>query len=615
VTITLPDSVASTIEIPDGAPAQPRTVANLAQPTIDLAPPAPGKPSTLSVPLPTIDLTNVLVGGAQGGQPPTPDSAGREPAATLDSAAFPPGAPLPERGAATLEHPSSQGEGEMRQRLKALWGQSSGQSLPHMTMRGSGQRRVSEEPVSTLVIRERALRATRVAKHRDSPEAGADYDLLGVLGEGGMGVVYTARQASIDREVAVKMLKPEMVRSEFQRRKFLSEAAVTGELDHPNIVPIYDLGQSPDGALFYSMKKVQGTPWSKVVAKSTLQENLETLMKVADAVAFAHSRGVIHRDLKPENIMLGEFGEVLVLDWGLAVATEGHRATPNIPSAQNIAGTPAYMAPEMATGPMELITKASDVYLLGAILYEVVTGAPPHYGKTAMDCLTAAARNKIVATTNRSELVDIARTAMATDPADRYGSVQEFQTAVREYQSHYESISLSERAENELDAATQTDDYRDYARALFAFEEAYALWSGNHKAQAGISLARLRYAGSAHRKHDYDLGLSLIEPKDPAHVDLRDRLFASKLEASPADHDRAGRGDFHFGECRDRAGDAAEARGRPASRDCAAERLRGRSPGGDRHAKRDRGRTADRHCSRERATCHLGAPGGGRPPQ
>ena len=135
-----------------------------------------------------------------------------------------------------------------------------------------------------------------------------------------MGVVYAARQASIDRTVAIKMLK-EKAADEHQRRKFLSEAVITGDLDHPNIVPIYDLGTNQEGALFYSMKRVQGTPWDERIRQLSLTENLEILMKVADAVAFAHSRGVIHRDLKPENTMLGEFGEVLVMDWGLALPT------------------------------------------------------------------------------------------------------------------------------------------------------------------------------------------------------------------------------------------------------------------------------------------------------
>jgi len=546
---------APTIDGPSpGQQAKPATVDNLAEVTFDLG--APGsvgstaKPDSYSQ---TIDSTALpqaatpssgdspsASGGSSGSaHDQTLDSTSRDSAIgsrpggshgsspTIDSVALPArkgGSTLAEREhAQTVDRPS--GDVDVEQQLADLWGSSQDASRPNVSMRGSSAARSSVEENSTLVIRERALRG-----QNDLKLAMADYDLLGVLGEGGMGVVYNARQASVDREVAVKMLKPEMLNSEQQRRKFLSEAAVTGELDHPNIVPIYDLGQNADGALFYSMKKVQGTPWSKVIGQKSLLDNLSILMKVSDAVAFAHARGVVHRDLKPENIMLGDFGEVLVLDWGLAVATELHRPTPNVSMAYNIAGTPAYMSPELAMGPLERIGAHSDIYLLGAILYEIITGKPPHSGRSARDCLKAAARNKINPTEKRGELVEIAKKALATDPGDRYPTVQALQEAIRQYQAHSESIALCERAEQELKAAHQSDDYRDFARALFAFEEAHNLWTGNQAALAGISRAKLHYAASAHRKHDYDLGLSLVDPQQADHAEIREQLVASKRE-------------------------------------------------------------------------------------
>lgn len=228
--------------------------------------------------------------------------------------------------------------------------------------------------------------------------------------------------------------------------------------------------------------------------------------------------------------MLGDFGEVLVLDWGLAVATEGHRPTPNVSAAFNIAGTPAYMAPELAFGPMEAIGRHSDVYLLGAILYECITGKPPHAGKNARDCLKAAARNKIVPTEKRGELVEIALKAMATTPADRHASVQAFQDAIRSYQAHSESIALCERAEDGLTQGAQTSDYQDYARALFAFEEAVQLWPGNDHAKTGTSRARLHYATCALGKSDFDLGLSLLDAQDSTHDVVRSQLAEAKTE-------------------------------------------------------------------------------------
>ncbi|WP_010585257.1 WD40 domain-containing protein [Schlesneria paludicola] len=362
--------------------------------------------------------------------------------------------------------------------------------------------------------------------HKIQPE----YELISVLGVGGMGIVYDARQTSIDRNVALKMIKGEAAQNDKRNAKFLAEAVVTGDLDHPNIVPIYDVGTNSKGQLFYSMKKVQGTPWLKVIAKKSLSENLDILMRTADAVGFAHARGIVHRDLKPENIMLGEFGEVLVMDWGLAHPLGGYRKSRSISSSKSMGGTPAYMAPEMATGPIEKIGPASDIYLLGAILYEIVTGHPPHIEKTAMKCLVAAASNVIAPTEKTGELVDIALKAMATEVTDRYQTVKEMQLAIREYQSHLESVLLSTHADEDLKDAKEKDDYQKYSRALFGYQEAYELWSGNKRAAGGISVARLAYAESAKRKGDYDLGLSLLNQTDPEHVSLWHELVAAQAE-------------------------------------------------------------------------------------
>ncbi|TVQ03575.1 MAG: serine/threonine protein kinase [Planctomycetaceae bacterium] len=355
------------------------------------------------------------------------------------------------------------------------------------------------------------------------PGERADYNLDKKLGEGGMGVVYAAWQQSIRRVVALKMLKRGSTHQTAQREKFLAEAVITGELEHPNIVPIYDLGRDVEGAIFYAMKRVQGTPWDKLIRKQSLPENLEILMKVADAVGFAHSKRVIHRDLKPENVMLGDFGEVLVMDWGLAV-TLGES------SAIAMAGTPAYMAPEMVMGPPSAIGLRSDIYLLGAILYEIVTGHRPHGGSSITQCLMAAGQNEIKPTEKTGELVDIALRAMATRPKDRFGSVREFQDAIRDYQSHTESISLSARAEEDLAEAIRSDRYETYARAMFGFQEATSLWGGNEKAKRGALVAALEYARGAQRRGDYELGLSLLDDSIPPHRALAAELREAQQE-------------------------------------------------------------------------------------
>lgn len=396
-------------------------------------------------------------------------------------------------------------------------------SMPSMTLKAVESE--PETPASDVLVR-----PFRVGQPGDPSGQGAEYELQEIIGEGGVGFVYAARQASIDRIVAIKMLKDEFAHKRDHRNKFLTEAVVTGELDHPNIVPIYDLGTSDLGSLFYAMKRVRGTPWSECIRQKTLAENLRILMSVADAIAFAHSRGVVHRDLKPENVMLGSFGEVLVMDWGIALSTNLYIKSNRISQSASMGGTPAYMAPEMATGPLEAIGPASDVYLLGATLFEIVAGKPPHQGQDVMACLYAAARNEIAPTDQKGELLTIALQAMSTKPAERHASVQAFQAAIHEYQSHSESTTLSERAEKELAEARQSGDYQDFSRALFAFQEAHSLWLGNDHAQRGELEAKLAYAELALKKEDFDLGISLLDERQPQQASLRKRLTAAQKD-------------------------------------------------------------------------------------
>lgn len=471
-------------------------------------PPSPASPAETPVGIPAEDQSAA-------------DSPATESPSTSPSTGAPPSPPSPPHTSTVRTdveplEPSPQKpaglDTDQSRQLKQIWSKSI-TTRPETTI----QTPSNYGTVSNLVIRQRALAKPETPTH--SP---ADYELLGVIGEGGVGVVYSARQASINRTVALKMLHGH-IDQENEKGKFLAEAVVTGELDHPNIVPIYDLGTNQEGALFYSMKQVHGTPWSEVIKSKSLIENLDILMKVGDAIAFAHARRVVHRDLKPENVMLGEFGEVLVMDWGLALSISSLEASEDEPHA-GMGGTPAYMSPEMAAGPINRIGKYSDVYLMGAILYECITGRPPHHGATVLDCISSAWLNEILPTEISGELIDIAYRAMATEPTERYESIQAFQDAIREYQSHTESIALVNRGQVALEQAKRSGDYKEFSRSIVAYEEASSLWAENDEATAGLKAAVMAYAEAALEKGDFELGLSLLDEERTDHQPLIERL-------------------------------------------------------------------------------------------
>ncbi|MGH7438364.1 MAG: protein kinase domain-containing protein, partial [Polyangiaceae bacterium] len=293
-----------------------------------------------------------------------------------------------------------------------------------------------------------------------SGEAGARYATKSLLGQGGMGEVHLCGDGWIGREVAMKVAREGIAAQPHLRARFVREALVQGQLEHPGIVPVYDLGSRADGATYFTMKRIHGLTLAAVIeglrrgdattVKAYSRRRLLTAMgSVCQAVSFAHSRGVVHRDLKPENIMLGDFGEVYVLDWGVArVLEDAWVQRPkvegvDVPVGRTLAGafvgTPGYAAPEQVQGD-RTVGEPSDVYALGAILFELLALAPLHQG-ASVDALVASTLASGAARPGAKsphlaippELDLICARATALEPGDRFPSAREMQEALERF--------------------------------------------------------------------------------------------------------------------------------------------------------------------------------------
>jgi eukaryotic-like serine/threonine-protein kinase len=242
--------------------------------------------------------------------------------------------------------------------------------------------------------------------------SGTRYQLVSTLGRGGMATVYLARDTTLDREVALKVL--DWTVDESSTSRLAQEARILASLEHPGIVPVHDFGQLADGRLFYAMKRVRGERLDRWAAARDVHERLGAFLRICDAVAFAHAHGIVHRDLKPANVMVGEFGEVLVLDWGIA-RVRGQSETSGV-----VAGTPDYMAPEQVRGE-RTVDERADVFALGTILAGLGD--------------------------RRKPLAAIAAKATSADALDRYPSVEALRADVSRFMAglavgaHQESVS------------------------------------------------------------------------------------------------------------------------------------------------------------------------------
>jgi serine/threonine-protein kinase len=322
------------------------------------------------------------------------------------------------------------------------------------------------------------------------PAQAGRFELLSEIARGGMGTVLKGHDPELDRELAVKIVLPECAEDPTTLRRFLDEARLAGQLQHPGVVPVYEMGRLDDGRPFFAMKLIQGRTLADLLRERAeprhdLPRFLKYFEAVCQTVGYAHARGVIHRDLKPLNVMVGAFGEVVVMDWGLAKAlrnpgesdvdgpsadaTPVSRVRPDRPIAESMVGiaigTPAYMAPEQARGERDRLDQRADVFGLGAILCEILTGQPPFQGPSTLDTLMQAASGELGEVHARldscgadADLVRLARACLATELDQRPANGSAVAEAVSAYlngvqerlhQAELERAQAQARAEGE----------------------------------------------------------------------------------------------------------------------------------------------------------------------
>lgn len=312
------------------------------------------------------------------------------------------------------------------------------------------------------------------------------------LGEGGMGVVYAVTDTVLVRTVAMKRARREG--GPRAAHTLIAEARTLAALDHPNVVPVHSLGLDTEGSPILVMKRVSGRRWSDLIREGrSLKRDLHILLEVTDALRFAHARGLLHRDLKPDNIMVGEFGEVYLMDWGCACRIDEQ-------STREIVGTPAYMAPEMLRIGAP-IGPATDVFLLGGLLQEAVTGQPRHTGRTVREVIESAmaCRPMTWGPEVPAALGTIIERACARAIEDRYPTVEAFAAAIQDFVAHQAAALVAARATAalaRLRAAVAANDAGAevlFAECRFGFQGALEGWPDCEEAQTGLAQAYALY--------------------------------------------------------------------------------------------------------------------------
>ncbi|MCB9793939.1 MAG: SUMF1/EgtB/PvdO family nonheme iron enzyme [Alphaproteobacteria bacterium] len=387
------------------------------------------------------------------------------------------------------------------------------------------------------------------------------YALQGRLG-GNLGEVWRVWDQDLRRPLLMKLLP--RWQSEEAVARFVEEAQVTAQLEHPGVVPVHELGQLPDGQLYYTMKEVRGRPFSQVLQEAhaqgvdgqSLRRLVHALLRACEAVAYAHARGVLHRDLKPANIVVGDFGEVAVIDWGLArLMSTALGALPPVRSARadsglrtqlgRVAGTPRYMAPEQARGELHRLGPPSDVYALGVVLFEVLEGRPARAGTSAEELVAAAARAEALEprASHPQDLREAVLRATDPEPARRFPEAGALAEELRAWldgaRRRERALALVDRALERRPGARrlrrEAARLREQASELEATlprlaEEALRrpVWALEDEAEAAEAAAeRESLAGL----QELRAALSLAPELPEAHAELADHYKARHAEA------------------------------------------------------------------------------------
>ena len=367
-------------------------------------------------------------------------------------------------------------------------------------------------------------------------------ELRAPLGEGGMGIVYSAQQFYPEREVAIKRLKS-------KRRQLIrglvEEAMVMGKLTHPNIPPVHQLRLNEENLPEVVMKKIEGKTFQDILNRKPqreqgLKNSLHVLIQVCYAVEFAHSLGFLHRDLKPENIMVGAFNQVYLMDWGLAVDMNNSEK-----NRQGLAGTPAYMAPEMLLGDPSILTPASDIYLLGTILHEILVGEFRHKGRTVRESLQSVQKSESYVYDDEIPhlLTELCNQACALEPSERPQTVIEFRERLEEFLERWEVIKLIQKGiesferYKELWNEEKQKPEPDYSallnisqRAKFTFEQALESWPDSQEAKEGLMALLEVMIDQALFANEVQIAIFLFQDCPLENPSLSERVQRAKKE-------------------------------------------------------------------------------------